>query len=235
MAVSADRLIKRGSGRGLAASCFPWRSVRAAELESLAVMALRISFVVLVMLVAPVKAAIADSWPKATVKAVVSENGELVVRVTPGASIGDTYGFAGAPKGKFASAQWFRFRENRYELYQTIQLVNPVAPIHVAAANDGTVVTLDNWHNVGFGDVLVIYAPDGRLRKKYRLEDLYSAATIETIKRSVSSVWWRCVGVEPYIERNGTLQIDDTLGGRFTFHLENGAYTYDAGVGGCKP
>lgn len=114
-------------------------------------MAHRIALVVLVMFLAAVETAIADDWPGPTVKAVVSGSGETVVRMIPGASVGDTYGFAGAAKGKFASAQWFRFRENRYELYQTIQLVNPVAPIHVAVANDGTLITLDNWHNDGFG------------------------------------------------------------------------------------
>src|SRR5262245_35011303 len=195
----------------------------------------RIMLWVLAVFFTTVNAATADSWPGATVKAVVSENGQTVVRVIPGASIGDTYGFAGAAKGKYASAQWFRFRENRYELYQTQQLVNPVAPIHVAVANDGTVITLDNWHNVGFGDVVAIYAPDGKLLKRYRLEDLYSAAAIERIKRSVSSIWWRCVENDPHIERNGTLQVDDTLGGRVTFHLGNGTHTYDTGVGGCKP
>ena len=198
-------------------------------------MALRIALVVLVILFAGFSAALADSWSSATVKAVVSENGETLVRVIPGASIGDTYGFAGAPKGKFSTAQWFRFRENRYELYQSVQLANPVAPIHVAVANDGTVVTLDNWHNVGFGDVVVIYAPDGKLRKKYRLENLYPVAAIDKIKRSVSSIWWRCVGLAPHIERNGTVQVDDTLGGRFTFHLGNATHTYEAGIGECKP
>jgi hypothetical protein len=102
-------------------------------------------------------------------------------------------------------------------------------------ANDGALITLDNWHNVGFGDVVAIYAPDGKLRRKYRLGDLYSAATIEKIKRSVSSIWWRCSRGDPHVEPNDTLQVDDTLGGRFTFHLEDGAHTYEAGVGGCKP
>jgi hypothetical protein len=198
-------------------------------------MAPRIVLWLLVVFFTAINAAIADSWPSATVKAVVSENGQTVVRVIPGGSIGDTYGFAGSPKGKFASAQWFRFRETRYELYQTQQLVNPVAPIHVAVANDGTMITLDNWHNVGFGDVVAIYAPDGKLLKRYRLEDLYSAAAIGKIRRSVSSIWWRCVENDPHIERNGTLQVDDTLGGRFTFHLGNGTHTYDAGAGGCRP
>lgn len=187
------------------------------------------------ILYAALDAAVADDWPGATVKAVASQDGATVVRMIPGTSIGDTYGFAGAPKGAFASAQWFRFRDNRYELYQAARLVNPVAPIHVAVANDGTLITLDNWHNVGFGDVVAIYAPDGKPRKKYRLEDLYPAAALDTIQRSVSSIWWRCVGIDPRVERDGTLQVHDTLGGRFTFHLGNGAYTYEAGAGACRP
>lgn len=178
--------------------------------------------------------AIADDWPGATTKAVVSANAQVVVRVTPGTSLGDVHGFAGAPKGKFASAQWFRFRDDRYELYQTAQLVNPVAPLHVAVANDGAVVTLDNWHNAGMGDVVAIYAPAGTLRKRYRLEDLYSSAAIAKIDRSVSSIWWRCSKGDLQVERNNTLQVDDVLGGRFTFNLETGAYQYAAGAGQCK-
>ena len=197
-------------------------------------MAYRASIAVLICLLAVSQWALADSWRSATPKAVVSEDGRIVVRVTPGTSIGDTYGFAGAPKGQFASAPWFRYRDKRYELYQTAQLLNPVAPIHVAVTNDGTVVTLDNWHNVGFGDVVAIYAPDGKLRKKYSLRDLYSMTTIEKIDRSVSSIWWRCVGLDPFVDRDNTLEIDDTLGGRFTFQLTSGKYTYEVGVGQCK-
>jgi hypothetical protein len=178
---------------------------------------------------------IADSWPAATVKAVVSTDGGTIVRVTPGDSIGDTYGFAGAPKGEFASSQWFRFRANRYEVYQTARLLNPVAPIHVAVANDGTVITLDNWHNVGFGYVVAIYSPDGSVRTRYRLEDLYAPSEIEKIKRSVSSRWWHCAKGDPVIERNGTLQVDAALGGRFTFQLETGAYTFEPAGKGCAP
>jgi hypothetical protein len=181
------------------------------------------------------QAAIADSWPAATVKAVVSPDGKTIVRVIPGGNIGDTYGFAGAPKGEFASAQWFRFRANRYEVYQTAPLLNPVAPIHVAVANDGTVITLDNWHNVGFGYVVVIYSPDGNMRKRYRLEDLYPPSEIEKIKRSVSSRWWRCAGGDSLVERNGTVQVDAALGGRFTFQLESGSYTFDSTITGCAP
>jgi hypothetical protein len=155
--------------------------------------------------------------------------------VTPGASIGDTHGFAGAPKGEFASAQWFRHRSNRYEAYQTARLLNPVAPLHVAVANDGTLITLDNWHNVGFGYVVVIYSPDGNVRRRYRLDDLYSPTEIEKIRRSVSSRWWRCPKEDPVIERDATLRVDAALGGRFTFQLESGAYTFDPAGQGCTP
>jgi hypothetical protein len=178
--------------------------------------------------------AVADDWPGPVVKAAVSTNAQIVVRVIPGESVGDTYGFAGAPKGKYASAQWYRFREDRYELYQTAQLVNPVAPVHVAVANDGSVIALDNWHNAGYGDVVAIYAPEGKLRKRYRLEDLYSTASIGKIGRSVSSIWWRCSRGDPQVDRDNTLQVDDALDGRFTFNLATGAYRYEAGAGKCK-
>ena len=164
----------------------------------------------------------------------MSRNAQTLVRVIPGESIGTPSATPAQPGEGFASAHWFRFRENRYELYQTAQLLNPVAPIHAAVANDGTLVTLDNWHNVGYGEIVVIYSPDGKVRKNYRLTDLYPPATIGKIERSVSSIWWRCMNGDPRIEPNGSLQVDDKLGGRFTFRLDNGAQTYEAGVGGCK-
>ena len=176
----------------------------------------------------------ADDWPGPTTKTAISDDGETIVRMSPGASIGDTFGFARAAKGKYASAQWFRFRDDRFERYQTAVLVNPVAPIHMAIANDGTLVTLDNWHNVGYGDVVVIYAPDGNVRRRYRLADLFTAAMIDKMTHSVSSIWWRCLERAPRIERTGILLVDDTLGGRFTFRLHTGEHMYEAGRGKCR-
>ncbi len=40
--------------------------------------------------------ATADSWPSAVIEEVFSESREVFVRVIPGESIGDTFGFAGA-------------------------------------------------------------------------------------------------------------------------------------------
>jgi hypothetical protein len=190
--------------------------------------------IVLSCLLSIPRPAFADSWSSAAPKAVTSQNGNFLVRMTPGTSIGDTFGFAGSPKGKFASAQWFRYRDDRYELYQTKQLLNPVAPINLAVTNDGTLVTLDNWHNVGYGEAVVVYAPDGTIRKKYKLADLYQKAKMEKFIHSVSSIWWRCVGADPSVDRDNILQVDDTLGGRFSFRLESGDYAYESGKGQCK-
>ena len=55
-----------------------------------------------VLLVARVAAA--DSWPAATVKEVFSDNRGWFVRIIPGNSLGDTFGFAGSPQGPYARA-----------------------------------------------------------------------------------------------------------------------------------
>ncbi len=42
----------------------------------------------------------ADDWPAAAGQNVFSENGRYFVRIVPGQSVGDSVGFAGAPKGQ---------------------------------------------------------------------------------------------------------------------------------------
>ena len=55
----------------------------------------------------PVRAT-ADSWPSAVIKEVFSESREFFVRVIPGESIGDTFGFSGEKKGTYARAVLYR-------------------------------------------------------------------------------------------------------------------------------
>ena len=70
-------------------------------------------------------------------------------------------------------------------------LVNEVSPVDALVANDGTVVTFDNWHLMGYGDdVVVIYGPDGKLRRKLGLSDLLFEEDIGELNRSTSSIWW---------------------------------------------
>src|SRR5688572_15888482 len=115
----------------------------------------------------------ADSWPGPQVKEVFSASREWFVRVTPGSSIGETFGFAGAPKGKHATAEFYRRAADRsYRLSQEITLVNPVAPVLFLVTDRGYLVTLDNWHNMGYGKAVASYAPDGRTVVAAQLKDI---------------------------------------------------------------
>jgi len=50
----------------------------------------------------------ADSWAGPVTKEVFSASREYFVRVVPGKSVGDTFGFAGEKKGPYARAEFFR-------------------------------------------------------------------------------------------------------------------------------
>ena len=65
--------------------------------------------------------------------------------------------------------------------------------MEVLVTDAGFVLTLDNWHNLGYGQVVVFYAPGGELLKSYELTDLYDPKAIERIPHSVSSRAWRRV------------------------------------------
>jgi hypothetical protein len=178
----------------------------------------------------------ADQWITATESAAVSPDGRLVVRVIPGESWGETVGFAGAPKGAHARARYYRLEESqsRFVFYQERELVNPIKPVVFALANDGTLASLDNWHNAGYGPVLVIYAPSGEIVKSYELKDLYSEAQIAKFPISVSSIWWRCQPVAPAIEPNGALAFADALGQRVAVDLATGAVTFEPAPAPCE-
>ncbi|HET7007699.1 MAG TPA: hypothetical protein VFK65_19485 [Candidatus Binatia bacterium] len=63
----------------------------------------------------------ADSWAGARPFQVFSESGKYFIRLIPGDSIGDTVGFAGARKGKFAQALYYALQADRsYKLLHEI-------------------------------------------------------------------------------------------------------------------
>jgi hypothetical protein len=148
--------------------------------------------IVALVIVAEGAAVSGDSWPAATVKEVFSDSRDWFVRVVPGKSLGDTSGFAGAPKGPYARAEFYRRAADRsYRLTTEITLDNPVAPVRFFVTDRGYLVTLDNWHNIGYGQVLVAYTPTGKRVASYALKDLFSKAEIESFSHSTSSIQWR--------------------------------------------
>lgn len=133
----------------------------------------------------------ADDWAPTTVREAFSTNRDYFVRVIPGESIGETVGFKGAKVGKHAHAEVFHVQPDRgYRLDREIELLNPVAPVEFFVSNAGDIVTLDNWHNVGYGSVLALYRPDGKLVKAYKLADLFPKSEVDSFPQSVSSIWW---------------------------------------------
>src|SRR5262249_23795629 len=111
----------------------------------------RLIFTTLLLCVGGSPCAWADDWVSAKIREVFSQNRDWFVRITPGESLGETVGFAGAKVGRHARAEFFRVQADRgYRFALEIELLNPIAPVDFWVSNAGDLVTLDNWHNVGY-------------------------------------------------------------------------------------
>lgn len=96
---------------------------------------------VLALALAAAVPALADDWAGPVVKEVFSQSREYFVRIRPGESIGDTYGFAGGKKGRYATAEFYRSAPDRsYRLVAETSLLNPAAPVEFFVSGDGGVV-----------------------------------------------------------------------------------------------
>jgi hypothetical protein len=184
--------------------------------------------VVLVMLaMAGVAASSADQWPAPQTREVWSQSRHYLVRVIPGTSIGETVGFRGAPTGRPATAELYRRASDRsYRLAWTVSLLNPVAPIDLFVTDRGYLVTLDNWHNMGYGTVVAFYSPDGKLVRSHALGDLFPASEIDKLPHSVSSIWWRKPVAYVRADQQTLYVSADDSGREFIFETESGAYQF---------
>jgi hypothetical protein len=174
----------------------------------------------------------ADSWAAPQVREIFSANRDHFVRVTPGNSIGDSFGFAGAPRGGFATAEYYRRQaDGSYKPMQKVTLANPVAPVDFFVADGGQLVTVDNWHNRGYGKVLAVYDPAGKLVKAYELTDLFAKAEIDSYPHSVSSRAWHQGPV--YLNKDQrTLYMMIASGRDLVVGVETGRYAYCETRGG---
>lgn len=70
--------------------------------------------------------------------------------------------------------------------------VHRVWPPHLAyVADDGQYIVLkDVYHNLGYGNVIVVLGPHGKVLGSYQLSDLLSPNEIRDTPHSVSSIWW---------------------------------------------
>jgi hypothetical protein len=168
----------------------------------------------------------ADDWPGPRTREVFSESRDYFVRITPGDSLGDTYGFAGAKKGRYASAEFYRRVADRsYRLVAETQLPHPIAPVEFFVSNDGRLATVDNWHNAGYGKVVSLFEASGRPIRSYELKDLFSDEEIKSFPHSVSSIQWRS-GPMYIREDQTTLLLTVRSSADFLFGLASGRFKY---------
>ena len=167
-------------------------------------------------LVVPVRA---DSWALPEVEKYYSANKNFYLEVTPKKLESqlsyfqdkvdgkDNAGAVKEAKENHAKASFYARNGNgSYKRVSSFPLVNEVSPVSAIVSDQGDyVVTFDNWHSVGYGDdAIVIYRADGKLVKKFGLEELLTEGDIATFSRSVSSMWW---SGEHYIDATGKLLV----------------------------
>ena len=158
----------------------------------------------------------ADSWPAPRTREAFSESRQYFVRIYPGVE----------RNGRYATAEFYRREPDRsYRLVAEANLLNPVAPVEFLVADNGHLVTVDNWHNVGHGKVMVLYDATGRLIRAYELRELFSPEEIQRFPHSVSSIQWRKGPV--YVRQDQKTTLVTVAGGAdFLFGVESGRFKY---------
>lgn len=166
---------------------------------------------VLWILVVPT--AIADQWLPATPKTYTSSSGTYRLTVFPRELTGALPYFedkvadkapAGQQQGGQARCEAVleKLGGNEYRPLWRKPLVNDVSPVSALVSDkDGSFVTFDNWHSMGWGDdAIVIYDGTGQLKRKFALTSLMGREEFDRLPRSASSIWWSGEHEIPYDE-----------------------------------
>lgn len=166
----------------------------------------------------------ADSWAPPQVKVQASESGGYLVRVEPGRHV-----------RKPARVVIYRHDagDERYTQSTAYPLSHAVAPVDIVLANDGTLVTLDEWAAMGRGIVLIVHAADGTPLHRYTLPKLLGEKAALAAPSTVSSTWWRC-GEPGLIAGGYVLRVTTYDEGELRVDLRDGAVDYTPGHGRCR-
>jgi hypothetical protein len=175
------------------------------------------------LLVAATQIARADSWAEPTLKVVASENAMYVARIEPGHT---------GRGSAHATLYLYDAGTDGYRKLVRYALQDNWLPVTTLLSNDGTLVTLDHWAEVGEGMVLHVYDLQGNIRSQHTLRELIGDAAGDA-PSSVSSTWWRCGS--PYFTDGGQgVRIETFDEGSLDFALANGTWKYSPGKGSCR-
>lgn len=147
----------------------------------------------------------ADSWLPASTQIETSANGKARVTIEPRQLSSNLAYFHDKVEGTANAGQLPGGRDQasarvehqdangQWQLLWQGPLVNEVAPVDALLSNDGRyLVTLDNWHAMGFGDnAIVIYDGKGQRLHQLSLRQVLPREYVMALPRSVSSLQWR--------------------------------------------
>jgi hypothetical protein len=131
-----------------------------------------------------------DSWQWPSVVTACSPSSSYIAQVTPGSGFGSYERAITNREDNAIVIVSVRPAPGITNLVWSGKLINPVAPVHVYVSDGGYLVTMDNWHNVGYGPVIAIYDPKGRLLRHWSLDELFTPEERGQFIHSVSSISW---------------------------------------------
>lgn len=166
----------------------------------------------------------ADSWAPPGVQVKASGSGERLVRVEPGRRAQDP------PR-----AVLYRHDAGSESYLRRIACALPqrAAPVDVLLADDGTLVALDAWAQVGRGIVVTVHDATGKTKRSYTLQALLGKAAAAAAPSSVSSTRWRC-GKPALIAGGRALRVVTYDEGELRIGLRDGKVEYERGSGRCR-
>jgi hypothetical protein len=162
------------------------------------------------------RVAAADSWGPPKVQEVFSSDKRFRAVVEPE---------KGAPKDKDGATLtlWELHDGSSKRRYQR-RTVNRWSPVRTLVADDGTVVTLDDWLGTGYDHAVVIYAPSGKVVRDSKLDDLLTGEDLKKVEPSVSSRQWYYPAEPPRILLH-KLELTAVWGPSLTIDLSSGEFS----------
>jgi hypothetical protein len=162
-----------------------------------------------------------DTWMLPSGVNISSPSGNYIAQVSPGSGGYGGYERAITNREHNASVILMRSQEGVTNVVWKGKLINPAAPVDVYVSDSGYMVTMDNWHNIGYGPIIVIYDPQGRLVRYWSLEELFKPEESLRLPRSVSSIRWHAGSANFGAGSETNIFVVPAVGKSFRFDLRN--------------
>ncbi|WP_156383498.1 hypothetical protein [Pseudoxanthomonas sp. Root65] len=166
----------------------------------------------------------ADSWVPPSVRVEASESGEYLVRMEPGRR---------GQQGSRAVIYRHDTAADSYQKRLVYALPHPVSPVDILLTDDGMLVTLDEWAQMGRGTVITVHGADGKTTHRYTLPKLLGDKAAAAAPSTVSSTWWRC-GKPSLIGGGHVLRVITYDEGELRVDLRDGTVDHEPGNGRCQ-